>query len=102
MDESAARWAGQLVSHQTKRMLHMAFEHASENEFDAKRKRVLREIRNAPSGRITKTALCRRLRAIPSRERDEIILALLEAGDVRIETRTQIGPGVPGQEYVAC
>jgi len=102
VDEPAARWAGQLVSHQTKRMLHMAFEHASENEFDAKRKRVLREIRNAPSGRITKTALCRRLRAIPSRERDEIILALLEAGDVRIETRTQIGPGVPGQEYVAC
>jgi len=102
VDEPAARWAGQLVSHQTKRMLHMAFEHASENEFDAKRKRVLREIRNAPAGRITKTALCRRLRAIPSRERDEIILALLEAGDVRIETKTPNGPGVRGQEYVAC
>jgi len=102
VDEPAARWAGQLVSHQTKRMLHMAFEHASENEFDAKRKRVLREVRNAPGGRITRTALCRRLRAIPSRERDEIILALLEAGDVRIATKTQDGPGAPGQEYVAC
>jgi hypothetical protein len=102
VDEPATRWAGQLVSHQTRRMLHMAFEHASENEFDAKRKRVLREIRNALGGRITKTALCRRLRAIPSRERDEIILALLEAGDVRIQTRTQDGPGAPGQEYVAC
>ena len=102
VDESAARWAGQLVSHQTRRMLHMAFEHASENEFDAKRKRVLREIRNAPSGRITRTALCRRLRAIPSRERDEIILALMEVGDVRLATRTQDGPGAPGQEYVAC
>lgn len=100
--EQAARWAGQLVSHQTRRMLHMAFEHASENEFDAKRKRILREIRNAPGGRITKTALCRRLRAIPSRERDEIILALLEARDVRLETRAQSGPGAHGQEYVAC
>jgi len=100
VDEPAARWAGQLVSHQTKRMLHMAFEHASENEFDAKRKRVLREIRNAPGGRITKTALCRRLRAIPSRERDEIILALVEAGDVRIETVNTTG--APRQEYVAC
>ncbi len=100
--EPAARWAGELISHQTRRMLYMAFEHASENEFDAKRKRVLREIRNAPGGRITKTALCRRLRAIPSRERDEIMLALLEAGDVRVETKTQEGPGAPGQEYVAC
>jgi len=102
VDEPAAVWAARLVSHQTRRMLHMAFEHASENEFDGKRKRVLREIRNAPGGRMTKTALCRRLRAIPSRERDEIILSLLEAGDVRLDKRTQDGPGVPGQEYVAC
>jgi hypothetical protein len=102
ISEGAARWASDLVSHQTRRMIYMAFEHASENEFDAKRKRVLREIRSAAGGRITRTALCRRLRAIPSRERDEIILALLEAGDVRIATKTQDGPGAPGQEYVAC
>lgn len=100
VDEPAARWAAQLVGHQTRRMLYMAFEHASENEFDAKRKRILREIRNAPGGRITKTALCRRLRAIPSRERDEVILALLEAGDVRTVSLTTTG--APRQEYVAC
>jgi hypothetical protein len=97
--EAAASWASRLVSHQTRRMLYMAAEHASENEFDAKRKKVLREIRNA-GGRITRTALCRKLRSIPSRERDEIILSLMEAGEVRVDTESTAG--APRQEYVAC
>lgn len=97
---AAADWASRLVSHQTRRMLYMAAEHASENEFDAKRKKVLREIRNAPGGRISRTALCRRLRAIPSRERDEVILSLVEAGEVRASTAETAG--APRQEYVAC
>jgi hypothetical protein len=37
----AAHWAGTLAVHQTQRMLYMARNHASESEFDAKRKRLL-------------------------------------------------------------
>lgn len=37
----AATWSGAFVEHQTRRMLYMARHHASESEFDAKRKRLL-------------------------------------------------------------
>ncbi len=37
----AARWASAFVEHQTRRMLFMAGCHASESDFDAKRKRLL-------------------------------------------------------------
>lgn len=37
----AAQWAMAFAMHQTKRMLHMVHRHASESEFDAKRKRLL-------------------------------------------------------------
>ena len=37
----AAAWAGSFVEHQTRRMLFMARQHASESEFDARRKRLL-------------------------------------------------------------
>ncbi|MCZ2341116.1 MAG: bifunctional DNA primase/polymerase [Bacteroidales bacterium] len=37
----AATWAGSFVEHQTRRMLYMARHHASESEFDGKRKRLL-------------------------------------------------------------
>ena len=37
----AADWAGAFALHQTRRMLYMARQHASESEFDARRKRLL-------------------------------------------------------------
>ena len=37
----AAQWAMAFARHQTQRMLHMVHRHASESEFDAKRKRLL-------------------------------------------------------------
>lgn len=37
----AAHWAGAFAMHQTQRMLFMTRQHASESEFDAKRKRLL-------------------------------------------------------------
>ena len=39
--QEAATWAGAFVEHQTRRMLYMARQYASESEFDAKRKRLL-------------------------------------------------------------
>lgn len=41
IDQSAVTWACEFVHHQTHRMLFMAGSHACENEFDAKRKRLL-------------------------------------------------------------
>lgn len=43
--EDAARWAWEFVDHQTRRMLFMAGDHVSENEFDARCKSVIGTLR---------------------------------------------------------
>jgi hypothetical protein len=43
--EAGARWACELVRHQTRRMLFMAGEHVSENEFDARCKKLVTTLR---------------------------------------------------------
>ncbi len=45
IDGSGARWAARLIEHQTRRMLVMAGEHVSENDFDAKCKKVVATLR---------------------------------------------------------
>ncbi len=45
IDEDAVRWAGKLVEHQTRRMLFMAVDHVSENDFDARCKAVVATLR---------------------------------------------------------
>ena len=45
IDEQAARWAGEFVDHQTRRMLFMADDHVSENDFDARCKAVVTTLR---------------------------------------------------------
>ncbi len=39
--DDGAAWAGRFVEHQTRRMLAMARQHASESEFDSRRKRLI-------------------------------------------------------------
>jgi len=45
ISEDAARWACEFVEHQTRRMLFMAGDHVSENEFDARCKAVIGTLR---------------------------------------------------------
>jgi hypothetical protein len=45
VDADAARWACAFVEHQTRRMLFMAAEYVSENEFDARCKRLVATLR---------------------------------------------------------
>jgi hypothetical protein len=44
--DDAVRWAIEFVDHQTRRMLFMAGEHVSENEFDARCKKLVSTLRN--------------------------------------------------------
>lgn len=46
IDAEAARWAIEVVEHQTRRMLFMAADHVARNEFDAMAKEVVRLLRN--------------------------------------------------------
>jgi hypothetical protein len=45
IDADAARWACAFVEHQTRRMLFMAAEYVSENEFDARCKKLVVTLR---------------------------------------------------------
>jgi hypothetical protein len=93
----AATWACAFVDHQTRRMLYMASQHASESQFDARQKKVLRLIREA--GEITRSELCRRTQSLSKRERDDAIENLRETG--QIEERITETSGRPRLSYVA-
>jgi len=80
-------------------MIFAASQWVSETPFEAKRKRVLRELRQAEGGRLTRTQLCRRIRHLASKERDEVIASLLETGEVRLEKDET--SGAPRVSYVA-
>jgi hypothetical protein len=93
----AATWACAFVDHQTRRMLHMASQHASESQFDARQKKVLRLIRE--SGEMSRAELCRRTQSLSRREREDVIENLRETGQVE-ERITETG-GRPRLSYVA-
>ncbi|GJQ27327.1 MAG: hypothetical protein HBSAPP02_23590 [Phycisphaerae bacterium] len=98
IDEAAARWAAELSEYLTRRTLHIAEEWVSETPFEAKRKRVLREIGRSRAG-MTRTQLNRKTKHLTAKERGEIIESLLSTGEV-IEERVQTG-GAPRVTYRA-
>ena len=91
VDLDAAKWACALSDYLTRRMIYLAHQWVAESPFDAKRKRVLRIIVAAGPRGITRTALCRKTRAIPARERAEIIEALRACGDIEVVEETTGG-----------
>lgn len=98
IDEAAARWASELSEYLTRRTLHIAEEWVSETPFEAKRKRVLREIGRTEAG-LTRTQLNRKTKHLTAKERGEIIESLLSTGEV-IEERVQTA-GAPRVTYRA-
>lgn len=100
VDKAAAEWACSLSEHLTRRLAFVASQWVSENAYDARRKRVLRLIVGAGEKGLTKSDLYARTRALTSRERSEVIEALLVCGDVR-EVREKTG-GAPRVSYVAA
>ena len=99
INTDAARWACSLSEYLTARMISLAYQWVAENAFDAKRKQLLRIVRRAGAEGVTRTALCRNTRAIPTRERAEIIDALIVCGDIEVIEETT--KGAPRIRYVA-
>jgi hypothetical protein len=77
-------WAVKLGNYLTRRLLVGCGEHVSENDVEARAKRVLRLI---PVSGMQATTLCRRTQWLRSRERDEILRDLVGAGLVTQETQ---------------
>ena len=97
--EASARWAAELSEHLTRRMIFTAGLWVSETPFEARRKRVLRDIRQAEGGRLTRTQLYRKTKHLTSKEREDIVTSLLETGEIRPE-KEETG-GAPRVTYVA-
>lgn len=99
VDEPAALWACELAYYLIAKRLHAVTLHVAENDFDARRLRVLRIIVQAGAAGITKYELCRRTRSLPVKDREEIVKALLACQDIT-ESREPTG-GRARTVYVA-
>ncbi len=101
VDETAAGWACALSRYLTRRLIYLASQWVAENPFDARRKRVLRLIAAGGEQGLSRSELYAKTRAFTTRERAEVIEALLLCGDIR-EVRSPTGRrGAPGVRYVA-
>ncbi|MBX3497772.1 MAG: DUF3987 domain-containing protein, partial [Parvibaculum sp.] len=87
IDADAARWACDLSSYLTRRMLYIAHEWVADGVFDARQKRVVRVVRKA-GGKISRSELCRKTQWLTQRERQEVIDNLLETQQLRQEEET--------------
>jgi len=87
IDADAARWACDLSSYLTRRMLYIAHEWVADGVFDARQKRVVRVVRKA-GGRISRSELCRKTQWLTQRERQEVIDNLLETQQLHQESET--------------
>ncbi len=102
IDEDAARWGCDLSRYLTKRLIFLASRWIAENPFDSKRKRVLRLIADAGEPGLTRTDLYAKTRAFTTRERGDIIEALILCGDVQQQsTPSGRKGGPPCVRYVA-
>ena len=98
----AVHWSGAFATHQTRRMLYMASQHASESEFDGKRKRLLDVLEQwrrqhgdewMPFWRVN--------RKLPwsNREHEEVRDTVLQQRLIESELRTTGKRGRPGLYY---
>jgi hypothetical protein len=91
------KWAVELSSYQTRRLLFLTSRWVSDGVFDAKQKKVLRHIADA-GGRVAKNLLARKTQHWTVRERDEVIANLKATGQI-IEVVESDGKGRPATNY---
>ena len=99
VDAVAAGWACDTSRYLTARLVFLTNQWVAENPFDAKRKRVLRMIRDAGTAGLTRSDLYGKTRAFTARERAEVLDGLLSCGDV-VEIKEQTA-GAPRVRYVS-
>lgn len=101
IDETAARWGCDVSRYLTRRLIYLASQWVAENPFDARRKRVLRLIAAAGESGLSRSELYAKTRAFTTRERAEVLEALLLCGDIREVHAPSGRRGAPGVRYVA-
>ena len=82
IDLSAADWAIDFVRHYARQTIEAVERHVADTETEAHLKRLKEVIRAAGANGITKSEITRASQWLKSRDRDEILLTLIETGDV--------------------
>ena len=96
------RWAEALVRHCIQHVLEKADDHIADNDLEANSKRIRKLIRDAGPAGITTSGLTTRTRGITSRDRTQLLAALVEGGDiVGIDINPKGSGGRPGKRYAA-
>jgi len=87
VDLRAAQWACRMSEYLTRKLIYIASDWISENPFDAKKKKVLRIIKEGGSEGITRTRLYQRTRSLKKKEREEVLDSLEECKEIQISTQ---------------
>ncbi len=82
IDLSAADWAIDFVRHYARQTMEAVERHVADTETEAHLKRLKEIIRAAGAKGIAKSEITRASQWLKSRDRDEILLTLIESGDV--------------------
>lgn len=82
IDITAADWAIDFVRHFAQRTMEAVDRHVADTETEAHLKRLKEIVRAAGAKGITKSEITRASQWLKSRDRDEILLTLIESGDV--------------------
>lgn len=82
IDLSAAEWAIDFVRHYARLTMEAVERHVADTETEAHLKRLKEIIRAAGAKGITKSEVTRASQWLKSRDRDEILLTLIESGDI--------------------
>jgi hypothetical protein len=86
----AVAWASRFIEHQTRRMLFMAGQHVADGEFDADCLKLTRKLREAEGQMLEHSKLLKRMK-MDSRTFQELIITLVQRGDVEIVTTPTAG-----------
>ncbi|KGJ18764.1 PriCT-2 domain-containing protein [Paracoccus sanguinis] len=82
IDITAADWAIEFVRHYARRTMEAVERHVADTETEAHLKRLKEIIRASGAKGITKSEITRASQWLKSRDRDEILLTLIESGDI--------------------
>jgi uncharacterized protein DUF3987 len=99
ISDQDAEWAIDLVRHYALRTMTEVERHVADNETERNHKRMLEIIRGAGDDGLGKSELIRRTQFVDKRQRDEILVTLLEAGLVTMAMRST--PTKPALSYRA-
>jgi hypothetical protein len=90
IDAESARWAIEVVEHQTRRMLFMAGSHVAENPFHAECLKLIEKLRKAPERTLPHSVLLKRMKT-DAKTFSQLIDTMMQQGDVTLFTAETAG-----------